>query len=79
MSDIEFIDVSNAPRSMRDLEDALNTIQTEIVRGNPGAVLKDGTPAVMCYIVVSDALRELIALRNLIAKLKEKKESHGKD
>jgi len=62
MSDVIMTDNTGKPRPKEDIEAALKALTTEVVR-NPMAILKDGSPALMHYIVVIDAMRELLILR----------------
>ena len=73
---VEFEDVSGQPRPIRDIEEALAAITKEVVTNHMGR-FKDGTPVVLHYIVIVDALRELIALRKLIQAQRELREKNG--
>jgi hypothetical protein len=55
-------DVSGQPRRREDIEAALKCITREIVQ-NPLAMSKGGEPLVMHYLVIKDALQELLVKR----------------
>jgi hypothetical protein len=59
---MEMVDMTGKPRSERDVRAALDFIEREMVK-NPMATGKDGTPCLIHYTVIRDALRELLALR----------------
>jgi len=56
------IDVSGTPRPLDQIEGASRCLQSEVVK-NPLAMSKDGEPLSIHYIVVVDAMRELVRLR----------------
>lgn len=56
------MEMIDEPRPREDIEAALRCLQSEVVR-NPVAMAKNGEPLTIHYIVVIDALRELLALR----------------
>jgi len=60
---MEVKDVTGTPRPERDVRAALTFIEREMVN-NPLASGKDGTPCLIHYTVIRDALRELLALRH---------------
>ncbi len=74
---IEFKDVSGQARPLRDLEEALDAVQMEMVRGDHSAMFKNGMPAIMIYVVIADALKELIAIRKFLAKKALEKQGGG--
>lgn len=55
-------DLSGTPRPTSDIVEALRCIETEIVQ-NPLAMSKQHGPLVIHYIVIRDALIELLAVR----------------
>lgn len=61
-------DVTGTPRRSEDIAAALNCIRKEIVQ-NPIGMSKGGEPLVLHYIVIIDALAELLERR-----LKDKRE-----
>ena len=54
--------MTGTPRSRADIKAAFDCLSSEIVR-NPLAMSKDGQPLAMHYIVVRDALSELMQRR----------------
>ena len=74
MSDISMKDVTGTPRPERDIVDACTFVTNEIVR-NPMARGADGTPALIHYTVIRDALHELLVLRKALQNLPPAKPS----
>lgn len=62
---MEFVDESGKPRPLEQIEAALHCIESEIVR-NPLAMSKSGESLLMHYIVIREALRELLQRRALL-------------
>jgi len=62
MSGVEFEDVSGTPRPEADIRAAIRCVMSEMVK-NPMAMSKDGEPLLMHYIVIREALQELLELR----------------
>lgn len=59
---IEFEDQSGKPRDVAQIEEALAVIRREVVT-NFLAKAKDGTPLIPHYIVIIEALRDVISIR----------------
>lgn len=62
MSDLQQEDVTGESRPERDIEAAYTFISREMI-ARPLALGADGTPALLHYMVIRDALRELVTLR----------------
>jgi hypothetical protein len=65
MTDIKMQDVTGTPRPERQILEAINYLEKQIVT-DPMAMAKDGTPRTMMYLTMKDALKELLMLRRLI-------------
>ena len=76
MADVETVDASGRSRPAEDIRSAISCIEGEIVK-NPMAMSKGGEPLLMHYLVVCDALRELLALRARFVTITEPVESTG--
>lgn len=66
---MQFEDVTGTPRPRADIEAALKCIMSEMIK-NPMAMSKSGEPLMIHYIVIKDALQELLALRELVERAK---------
>lgn len=64
---MDFEDVTGQPRSREDIEAALKCVLSEMIK-NPMAMSKTGEPLMIHYIVIKDALQELLALREVISR-----------
>lgn len=60
---IEMEDISGTPRSERDIREAITFIEREMIT-NPMAMGSGGVPYLIHYVVIRDALRELLSLRS---------------
>lgn len=69
---IEFEDKTGTPRSDAEIREALKHIQREVIT-NMFATFKDGTPAVPYYIVIIEAMKELLRIREAIRNHAEEK------
>ena len=56
-----FVDTTNKPRSIEEFEEALKAIQKEFLG-------RSVSPLLIHYVVIIDALRELIHIRKTIEK-----------
>ncbi len=61
---LEEEDVTGHPRPERDIEAAYHFISREMVT-RPMEMGADGTPAMLHYTVIRDALRELLSMRRV--------------
>lgn len=57
----EFVDMTGKPRARHDVEAALRFIEHEMVH-NPMARASDGTPVLIHYMTIRDALRAYLAV-----------------
>jgi hypothetical protein len=65
MTDIKMQDVTGTPRPERQILEAIQYLEKQIVT-DPMAMAKDGTPRIMVYLTMKDALKELLMLRRLL-------------
>lgn len=72
MSDLSLKDVTGTPRSERAVQEALDYVTKQLVI-DPAGMSKDGVPRAIHYIVIKDALRELLAMRAVIAAARERR------
>jgi hypothetical protein len=73
MSDIDMEDTTGTPRPERDIEEALKYVTKQMVI-DPMAMSKDGVPRIIHYVVIREALQEVLAVRKLLAAARAKKE-----
>jgi len=64
---------SNKPRTNEDIKAAQTAIKQELIM-NPIALLKSGMPAAIHYVVIIEALEELLTLRTLFEMMKNAKD-----
>ena len=60
---ITFVDTTNKPRTIEELEQALSAVQNEFI-----AATSSPSSLMIHYVVVMDALKELIHIRKKIEK-----------
>ena len=58
---VKFVDDSDKPRTIEELKEALSAVQKEFITAS-------FSPVMLHYVVIMDALRELIYIREKIEK-----------
>jgi len=67
---VEFEDVTGQPRPEEDIRAAIECLKSEVIY-NPMGMSRSGQPLTIHYVVVLDAMRELLALRALVERARE--------
>jgi hypothetical protein len=73
MPPIDMEDATGTPRPERDVLAAIEFATREMM-AHPTAMTKEGFPMVMHYIIIREALRELLVLRRAVESLRKQEE-----
>lgn len=74
MSDISMKDVTGTPRSEREVQEALDYVTKQMIK-DPLCRSFEGEPRLLHYVVIRDALRELLAMRAVIAAARARRQA----
>lgn len=69
---VEDEDITDTPRSDREIEEALRIITSEMIY-NPTVKSKAGPPLLITYVTVRDALKELLMRREIERRVEKPK------